>query len=103
MKLVLAAWLVLPQFMGAAFLYERFVREHIRRYVTGRGQHQQVHHEPKTQQQPNKKSPSGSKSRKKFVDFIIPKKVSCINFAVPINLIKIEIKIIQMGFGLIKI
>ncbi|MED6107634.1 HVA22-like protein e [Stylosanthes scabra] len=77
-KLLFVAWLVLPQFMGAAFLYERFVREHIRRYVTGRGQ---AHSQPSLiQAQPNiynkvsKKSPTGSKPRKKFVDFIIPKK-----------------------------
>ncbi|PSS07653.1 HVA22-like protein [Actinidia chinensis var. chinensis] len=32
MKLVFVAWLVLPQFKGAAFLYERFVRDQIRKY-----------------------------------------------------------------------
>ena len=77
-KLLFVAWLVLPQFMGAAFLYERFVREHIRRYVTGRGQaHNQpslIQAQPKIHKQQTKKSPTGSKPRKKFVDFIIPKK-----------------------------
>ncbi|XP_054822709.1 HVA22-like protein e [Prosopis cineraria] len=38
-KLLLVAWLVLPQFKGAAFLYERFVRKHIRKYVTERAHH----------------------------------------------------------------
>ncbi|KAL5543860.1 hypothetical protein UlMin_007644 [Ulmus minor] len=57
-KLVLVAWLVLPQFKGAAFLYERFVRAQIRKY---RGQ--QTHHT----------SPTG-KEKNKFVHFITPKK-----------------------------
>nr|AFK40277.1 unknown [Lotus japonicus] len=33
-KLLLAAWLVLPQFKGAAYLYGKLVRENIRRYAT---------------------------------------------------------------------
>lgn len=57
-KLVFVAWLVLPQFKGAAFLYERFVRENIKKYK-GHGSHHT--------------SPSG-KGKNKFVDFIIPKK-----------------------------
>ncbi|XP_010026286.2 HVA22-like protein e [Eucalyptus grandis] len=65
-KLILVAWLVLPQFQGAAFLYERLVREHI------------LKRQPKSK---SKSSPTSSpnaepKSRKKFVDFIIPKKGS---------------------------
>ncbi|CDY45824.1 hypothetical protein F2Q70_00008151 [Brassica cretica] len=31
-KLVLVAWLVLPQFRGAAFIYNRVVREQFRKY-----------------------------------------------------------------------
>ncbi|CAL5204508.1 unnamed protein product [Lathyrus oleraceus] len=68
-KLLVAAWLVLPQFKGAAYLYERFVRDHIR--------HHRVHHRTENQQvlqQDNEKSPTGGKNKKKFVDFIIPKK-----------------------------
>lgn len=75
-KLLVAAWLVLPQFMGAAYLYERFVRDHIRKYVTEK-EHQRVHHHPPEnhqQQKQSKKSPTGVKTKKKFVDFIIPKK-----------------------------
>ncbi|XP_072965766.1 protein HVA22-like [Typha angustifolia] len=30
-KVVFAAWLVLPQFMGASFLYEKFVREQLKK------------------------------------------------------------------------
>ncbi|CAL1405720.1 unnamed protein product [Linum trigynum] len=53
-KLVLAAWLVLPQFKGAAFLYERFVRAHIRKHLTNKG--------------------SGAKGKSKFVHFVTNKK-----------------------------
>jgi receptor expression-enhancing protein 5/6 len=31
-KLAFVAWLVLPQFRGASFIYERFVRQQIRNY-----------------------------------------------------------------------
>ncbi|XP_030531373.1 HVA22-like protein e [Rhodamnia argentea] len=62
-KLILAAWLVLPQFKGAAFLYERFVRERIlKRHLKSC---------------PTSSSPIGNgkpKSKNKFVDFITPKK-----------------------------
>ncbi|PON77245.1 HVA22-like protein [Parasponia andersonii] len=58
-KLVFVAWLVLPQFKGAAFLYERFVREQIKTYKGHPTQH--------------KSSPT-SKGKNKFVDFIAPKK-----------------------------
>ncbi|KAI8544009.1 hypothetical protein RHMOL_Rhmol08G0261900 [Rhododendron molle] len=60
LKLVFVAWLVLPQFKGAAFLYHRFVRENIRKYGLVDG---------------NWKSPSGKgKGKNKFVDFITNKK-----------------------------
>ncbi|KAA8540665.1 hypothetical protein F0562_024416 [Nyssa sinensis] len=59
-KLALVAWLVLPQFRGAAFIYERFVREKIKKY--GVIDH---HH----------KSPiAKGKNKNKFVEFITPKK-----------------------------
>ncbi|CAM8922116.1 unnamed protein product [Rhodiola kirilowii] len=58
-KLVFVAWLVLPQFRGAAFIYQRFVKEHLKKFGLADGtQH---------------KSPNG-KGKTKFVDFIIPKK-----------------------------
>ncbi|KAL2342794.1 hypothetical protein Fmac_004079 [Flemingia macrophylla] len=52
-KLLLVAWLVLPQFKGATFLYERFVRQ----YINERN-----------------KSPNGGKAKNKFFDFIASKK-----------------------------
>jgi len=68
-KLLTAAWLVLPQFEGASYLYERFVREHIRKYVTERD-HLQYH------PQQSKRSPNENKAKMKFVEFVTPKKVS---------------------------
>ncbi|THG23919.1 hypothetical protein TEA_002497 [Camellia sinensis var. sinensis] len=60
-KLAFVAWLVLPQFRGAAVIYERFVREKLRKYGAI---------------DPHK-SPNGNrKGKNKFVDFITPKKVS---------------------------
>ncbi|CAL0325279.1 unnamed protein product [Lupinus luteus] len=53
-KLFFVAWLVLPQTKGAAFLYERFARPQIRKYLPGT-EHQ-------------------SKSPNKFINFVTPKK-----------------------------
>ncbi|XP_055816470.1 HVA22-like protein e [Solanum dulcamara] len=61
-KLIFVAWLVLPHFRGAAFIYNKFVRERIiKRY-----------RESSSSPQHNK-SPK-AKSKTKFVDFITPKK-----------------------------
>ncbi|KAF9622295.1 hypothetical protein IFM89_031098 [Coptis chinensis] len=59
-KLIFIAWLVLPQFRGAAFIYERFVREKLKQYG---GNFIKDH-------------PSSSKAKNKFVESISPKKVS---------------------------
>ncbi|XP_020587106.1 protein HVA22-like isoform X2 [Phalaenopsis equestris] len=41
-KLVVVAWLVLPQFRGASFVYERFVREQLKKYRVKTGEHDYV-------------------------------------------------------------
>ncbi|KAL8464286.1 hypothetical protein ACS0TY_033982 [Phlomoides rotata] len=56
LKLAFVAWLVLPQFRGAAFIYEKFVREKIIRKYGGPGL--QI----------------GGKDKNKFVDFVTDKK-----------------------------
>ncbi|KAE8675549.1 HVA22-like protein d [Hibiscus syriacus] len=65
-KLVFVVWMVLPQFRGAAFIYERFVREQIKK-------HGFLRHDVKTLHKSI--SPKG-KGKKKFVHFIVPKKVA---------------------------
>ncbi|KAK7411008.1 hypothetical protein VNO78_02328 [Psophocarpus tetragonolobus] len=70
-KLLTVAWLVLPQFEGASYLYERFVREHIRKYITER-EHHQVNHHRQSKNSPNVSDVN--KAKKKFVEFVTPKK-----------------------------
>ncbi|KAI3785884.1 hypothetical protein L1987_45010 [Smallanthus sonchifolius] len=63
-KLIAVAWLVLPQFRGAAFIYNKFVREKvIQRYYPGIGGGD------------HKSSPNG-KMKNKLADLISPKKSS---------------------------
>lgn len=57
MKLAFVAWLVLPQFRGAAFIYEKFVREKLLKKYGA----------PRISKSPN--------SNNKFVDFVSTKKV----------------------------
>ncbi|XP_068667250.1 HVA22-like protein e [Aristolochia californica] len=55
-KVAFVAWLVLPQFRGAAFIYERFVREQLKKYDGGIGR--------------DRRSP---KVKTKFAELISPK------------------------------
>ncbi|XP_019200185.1 PREDICTED: HVA22-like protein e isoform X2 [Ipomoea nil] len=62
-KLLFVAWLVLPQFRGAAFIYNKLVREKLIKKYGARFL-------PQQQNSPNGKA----KTKTKFVDFISPKK-----------------------------
>ncbi|CAJ1975086.1 unnamed protein product [Sphenostylis stenocarpa] len=65
-KLLTAAWLVLPQFEGASYLYDRFMRDYVRKYITERD-HLQYHAQ-------SKRSPNENQAKKKFVEFVTHKK-----------------------------
>ncbi|CAM8878346.1 unnamed protein product [Rhodiola kirilowii] len=60
-KLIFVAWLVLPQFKGAAFMYDRYVRHHLKTYGLIDGTH-------------HKSSNATSNSKTKFADFMTNKK-----------------------------
>ena len=69
MKVILVAWLVLPQFRGAAFLYERFVREKLR-------QNNGIHEVNGDHVSSSSSSPK--KHKKRFLAFVTSKKVSAL-------------------------
>ncbi|KAG2678498.1 hypothetical protein I3843_11G004900 [Carya illinoinensis] len=67
-KLLFMGWLVLPQFLGAAFLYERYVREQMKKYRGRRVMSDHRHHKS-----PNTINNMKGK-HKTFLEFITPKK-----------------------------
>ncbi|KAJ6374541.1 hypothetical protein OIU78_030114 [Salix suchowensis] len=76
LKLLAVAWLVLPQFKGAAFIYERFVREHARRFI-GEKDHPHPHHKSTGgggAAGAGTSGGGGGRGKSKFVHFISPNK-----------------------------
>lgn len=71
MKVILVAWLVLPQFRGAAFLYEKFVREKLR-------QNNGIDKVNGDHVSPSPSSSSPKKDKKRFLAFVTSKKVSAL-------------------------
>ncbi|XP_039133702.1 protein HVA22-like [Dioscorea cayenensis subsp. rotundata] len=67
MKVILVAWLVLPQFRGAAFLYEKFVREKLR-------QNNGIDKVNGDHVSPSPSSSSPKKDKKRFLAFVTSKK-----------------------------
>ncbi|ONK58529.1 uncharacterized protein A4U43_C09F14010 [Asparagus officinalis] len=60
-KVLLVAWLALPQFRGAAFIYDKFVREQLRKHgFEGKSASSSM--------------PSPSKKKNKFISLVTSKK-----------------------------
>ena len=71
-KLLLVAWLVLPQFRGASFIYDKLVREQLRKHglTAGGGKVK------KDDKSPSSSPKDKEKPKSKFLAFVTPKKVT---------------------------
>jgi receptor expression-enhancing protein 5/6 len=66
---------VLPNFRGAAFIYNRFVREQLRKHgLAGAGAAASVGKKDKSS--PSSSPKDKEKTKSKFLSFVTPKKVS---------------------------
>ncbi|XP_064966547.1 HVA22-like protein e [Musa acuminata AAA Group] len=77
-KLVLVAWLVLPQFRGAAFVYDNFVRQRLRKYEEGKAADCSSS-SPKDKNMSSKRSGASKdkdNSKNKFAPFVTLKKAN---------------------------
>ena len=72
LKLLFIAWLVLPNFRGAAFIYDKFVREQLRKHglTAGGGKVK------KDDKSPSSSPKDKEKPKSKFLAFVTPKKVT---------------------------
>ncbi|XP_020275477.1 HVA22-like protein e [Asparagus officinalis] len=67
MKVLLVAWLVLPQFRGAAFIYDKFVRKQLRKYGV-------LSESSSSSSSSSPPSKSKSKSKNKYLGLVTSKK-----------------------------
>ena len=81
LKLLFMAWLVLPNFRGAAFIYNRFVREQVKKHTAiqaagaGSTSNNNVIISANEDDKILSTSPKEKKSKRKLLSMIIPKKL----------------------------
>ncbi|ONK80176.1 uncharacterized protein A4U43_C01F14740 [Asparagus officinalis] len=78
MKVLLVAWLVLPQFRGAAFIYDKFVRKQLRKYGV-------LSESSSSSSSSSPPSKSKSKSKNKYLGLVTSKKVSSADYFFQVN------------------
>jgi hypothetical protein len=75
LKLLFIAWLALPNFRGAAFIYNRFVREQLRKHgLAGAGAGAAASVGKKDKSSPSSSPKDKEKTKSKFLSFVTPKK-----------------------------
>jgi receptor expression-enhancing protein 5/6 len=79
LKLLFMAWLVLPNFRGAAFIYNKFVREQVKKHISiqaaGAGSTSNNNVTANKDKKIVSTSPKEKKSKGKLLSMVIPKKL----------------------------
>lgn len=80
LKLMFMAWLVLPNFRGAAFIYNKFVREQVRKHTAmqavGAGSTSNNNVNARKDDKILSTSPKEKKSKRKLLSMVIPKNLN---------------------------
>ncbi|RLM59018.1 hypothetical protein C2845_PM18G07230 [Panicum miliaceum] len=78
LKLLFTAWLVLPNFRGAAFIYNKFVREHVKKHnvIRAASDPGNVSNNPRPDEDKIiSTSPKEKKTKRRLLSMVIPKKL----------------------------